>query len=497
MLSNEGVALNLQDFVRLLRTRWVVICVTITVVVLGAVAYTLLTTPQYQASTRLFVSATGAASPGEVYEGNLFSQERVISYTKLITGETLAQRTIDKLHLAMSVETLRKKVKAEAAENTVLIDVSVRDPSPTQARDIANALSDEFVAMVTELETPEDGARPDARIVVEQHASLPIRPVVPRTALNVTTGIALGVLLGIGLAVLRDWVDNTVKNRQTLEEITEAGLVATIPFDKDRRKDAAIQFASDRSAIAEAFRELRTNLQFLEVDNPPRVLAVTSSLPGEGKTTTAINIALALAEADHNVVLVDGDMRRPKVDKYLDLIGSVGFSTVLTGRAALPEVLQKTRFHGLTVLTSGGIPPNPSELLGTKAAQKVLSELRAGFDYVIVDSSPLLAVTDGAILAAASDGVLLIARFAQTKRDQLAHGVGNLKNVGARILGAMFTMMPTRGNDYYYYGYYGSGVSSSGNHRAEDSRFTSPATPSGGENVSSPSSRRKSRPERP
>ena len=168
-------------------------------------------------------------------------------------------------------------------------------------------------------------------------------------------------------------------------------------------------------------------MQFLAVDNPPRVIVVTSSMPSEGKTTTAINIALALAEAEHNVVLVDGDMRRPKLDKYLDLVGSVGFSTVLSGRASLDEVLQKTRFPGLTVLTSGAVPPNPSELLGSLAAKKVLSELRAQFDYVIVDSSPLLAVTDAAILAADSDGVLIMARFGQTKREQLAHAVGNLE----------------------------------------------------------------------
>ena len=116
-------------------------------------------------------------------------------------------------------------------------------------------------------------------------------------------------------------------------------------------------------------------------------------------------------------------------------------------------MLQKTRFPGLTVLTSGAVPPNPSELLGSLAAKKVLSEMRASFDYVIVDSSPLLAVTDAAILAADSDGVLMMARFGQTKREQLAHAVGNLENVGARILGAVFTMMPTRGNASYSYNY--------------------------------------------
>jgi receptor protein-tyrosine kinase len=385
-------------------------------------------------------------------------------------GETLAQRTVDKLHLDMSADALQKKVTASAAPDTVLIDVSVLDPSPDQARNIADALSDEFVVMVRELETPPDGDMPDARVVVEQHASLPTTPVIPKTTRNIGLGLALGLMLGIALAVLRDRMDNTVKDRPILEEITGAGLVANIPLDKDRRKNPAISFAGDRSAIAEAFREFRTNLQFLDVDDPPRVLVVTSSLPGDGKTTTAINLGLALAEAEHTVVLLDGDMRRPKLADYLDLIGSVGFSTVLTGRASLHEVLQKTRFPGLTVLASGATPPNPSELLGSLAAKKILSELRGGFDYVIVDSSPLLAVTDAAILAAESDGVLIIARFAETKREQLAHAIGNLTNVGARLLGAIFTMMPARANESYYYGYYGEADNPSGTHRADRGR---------------------------
>jgi receptor protein-tyrosine kinase len=155
------------------------------------------------------------------------------------------------------------------------------------------------------------------------------------------------------------------------------------------------------------------------------------------------------------VVLVDGDMRRPKLHEYLNAIGSVGFSTVISGRATLREVLQKTRFPGLTVLTSGAIPPNPSELLGSLATKKVLSEMRSDFDYVIVDSSPLLPVTDAAILAAEGDGVFVIARFGETKREQLTHAVGNLRNVDARILGALFTMTPARGNASYDYQYYG------------------------------------------
>lgn len=451
--------MNLQDFVKLLRSRWMTVCVTVVVTVLGAVAVTILTTPLYQATTRLFVSTSAGSTLSDAYQGNRFSQERVISYADLLMGQTLAQRTIDKLGLDMSAKELQENVKASAKPDSVLLDVEVLDASPVRARDIANTLSDEFVVMVRELETPEDGAAPDSRVVVEQRASIPTDPVVPRTSRNIAGGLALGLLLGVGLAVLRDLLDNTVKDRAILEEITGVGVVGSIPLDKERRKQAAIAFEADNSAIAEAFRKLRTNLQFLAVDNPPRAIAVTSSTPSEGKSTTSINLALALAEGDNSVLLVDGDMRRPTLHKYLDLVQPVGFSTVLSGQATLDEALQKTRFPGLTVLTSGAIPPNPSELLGSLAAKKLLSEMRSQFDYVIVDSTPLLAVTDAAILAAAADGVLIISRFGQTKRDQLTHAVGNLEDVGASVLGAVFTMTPLRGGASYSYSYsyYGEG----------------------------------------
>jgi receptor protein-tyrosine kinase len=454
---------NIQDFVKLVRNRWVTIAVTALITILAAVAYTLTQTPLYQASTRLFVSTTSGSSTSDLYNGNRLSQERVLSYSQLLMGETLAQRTIDRLQLDTGAKELKSKVTAKSKPNTVLIEVSVLDTSPVQARDIANALSDEFVVMAKELETPIQGARPEARVVVEQRASIPEYPVVPKKRRNIALSVILGGLLGIGLAVLRERLDNTVKSQEIVEEITGTGAVGYIPFDKDIVEHPAISFDNDNSSTAEAFRKLRTNLQFLTVDNPPRVIVVTSASPSEGKSTTSINIALALAEADNNVVLVDGDLRRPRLAKYLDVLGSVGVSTVLSGAAPLGEVLQQTKFTRLTVLAAGPTPPNPSELLGSLAAEKMLSELRAQFDYVIIDSAPVLAVTDGAILAAKSDGALVVVRAGKTRRDQLAHAIGTLNDVGATLLGAVLTMMPTRGsgaysyNYYYYGGSYGDG----------------------------------------
>lgn len=467
--------MGLNDYVKILRSRWITVCVTALVTILGAVLYTLLQTPQYQASTRLFVSTGAGRSLSDIYTGNRLSQDRVLSYTQLIMGETLAQRTIDRLDLDMDAKTLAKNVKAKSKPNTVLIDVSVEDESPVRARDIANALSDEFVLMARQLETPTPGAKPDARVVVEQRASIPEKPVVPKKARNIALGIVLGGALGLGLAVVRDQFDNTIKSQEILEEVTGTGAVGYIPFDKKIHEVPTLSFDNDNSGTAEAFRKLRTNLQFLAVDSPPRAIVVTSSSPSEGKSTTSINIALALAEAEHNVILIDGDLRRPRLAKYLGLLGSVGLSNVLSGGAQLDDVLQHTRFPRLTVLASGPIPPNPSELLGSLATKKLLSELRERFDYAIIDSSPLLAVTDGAILAADADGVLLVVRTGKTKRDQLAHAVGMLNDVGAALLGAVLTMTPTRGSGSYSYNYYyygGSYGDSTPNKAADSSSAT-------------------------
>ncbi|NMM88411.1 protein tyrosine kinase [Rhodococcus sp. SRB_17] len=450
--------MEVQEYLKILQARWRIIAVVTVVAALGALGASLISTPVYQSSTRLFVSTSVGTSVDEAFRGNQLSQQLVTSYTKLLTGETLAQRTVDVLGPdkvgGMSGKELATKVSATSAPDTVLIDVNVQDTSPEQARDIANALSDEFVVMAKELGTPDNGGTPPARVVVEQRAQAPSEPVSPKTERNVALGIAVGLLLGIALAVLRDRLDNTVKDRRAVEEIAGSAMVGTIPFDKDRQVSQAIDFNVGNSTSAEAYRELRTNLQFLAVDNPPRVIVVTSSLPAEGKTTTALNIALVLTEGGKNVCLVEGDLRKPRISKYLGIIGSVGMSSVLSGQAELDDVLQQDGATGLTVLASGPIPPNPSELLGTDTARTILTELRSRFDYVIIDASPLLPVTDAAVLSAMSDGALLIARHGETKRDQFSRAVGNLRSVGAVILGTVITMTPERGRGVYEYKYY-------------------------------------------
>ncbi|CAN5260172.1 polysaccharide biosynthesis tyrosine autokinase [soil metagenome] len=452
-ISDEGSHLTVQDFAQILRSRWKIICATTVIAILGALAYSLLVTPLYQASTRLFVSTTSEGTNTEANDGGLFAQRRVLSYTELLTGEILAQRTIDKLGLDMSVEQLQEEIEASAPTDTVLIDVTVTDASPDRARNIANTLSDEFVVMAAGLETPELGARPNAQVVVLQRANIPDRPVSPHTARTLAIAAVLGVLVGILAAVLRDRLDSTVRSRGALEKVTGVGVLAEIPSEPQRRDIPLISFP-DHAASADAFRALRINLQFLEVGDGSRVLLVASASPVEGRTTVALNLAAALAEAGHTVVVVDGDLRYPGVAGYLGIDSPVGFSTVLAGDATVREALRETRFARVSVLPSGPVPPNPGELLGSRATEEVLSELGGQFDYVIVDSPPLL-VTDAAILARSCQAVLMVARFGKTKRRQLKPAIDGLRRAGAPLFGAVMTMTPAkkqRSIDGRYYG---------------------------------------------
>lgn len=447
--------MEIQDYLKILKARWIIIAVTVVVAILGALGASLLTTPLYESSARMFVSTSGGATVSETYQGNLTSQQLVASYSELATSDALAARVLNVLPLGgMSAAQLASKVKASSTPDTVLFNLTVTDPSPEQARDIANAMATELTEQVRELETPANGGDPAAGVKTFQQAEASSTPVSPKTKRNLALGAAVGLLLGIALAVLRDRLDNTIKGRREIEAISGKALVGTIPFDKERKAHPAVDFQDlAQSASAEAFRELRTNLQFLEVDHPPRVIVVTSAIPSEGKTTTAVNLAVALAEAGHHVALVEGDLRRPRVSKYMGLIGSVGMSTVLAGQATVEEVLQPTKYEGLQAMASGPIPPNPSELLGSEASRALLVELRSRFDYVIVDGAPLLPVTDSAVLTTHADGALLVTRYGHTKSNELARAIGNLETIGARVLGVVLALTPSKKGDMYSYSY--------------------------------------------
>jgi capsular exopolysaccharide synthesis family protein len=452
--------MELREVVRAFRAFWWML---VTGVLLGGIAATavsLLVTPQYTSHTRLFVSTTGSTSTSDVLTGSQFSQQRVASYVRLLTGEDLAARVIADLELDMTPEEFAEQVTASAVPETVLLDVTVTDPSPQRARDIAEGTSAEFIRLIRGLETPRGSGTSPVTVTVVDTAKLPARPSEPQVLRNIVLGLAVGLLAGGGAAVVAARLDRSVKDGDEASALVGAPLVGTIQRDQALNKTHTTDRRGD-SRTAEDYRQLRNNLRFLEVDDPPRVIMVSSAVPAEGKTTLVINLALALAEAGQRVIVVEADLRRPKVTSYLGMVGGVGLTNVLTGTAYLEEVLQQHGMDGLTVLAAGPTPPNPGELLASSHMRAVVEKLRGRFDVVLVDAPPLLPVADASGLAPHTDGVLLSVRYGSTHRDQLRQAATTVERAGGRTLGAVLNIVPPRAGSAYGYGYsYESGAQS-------------------------------------
>jgi non-specific protein-tyrosine kinase len=275
----------------------------------------------------------------------------------------------------------------------------------------------------------------------------------PRKHLDVALGILTGLALGVALAVLRELSDTSVKRVEDTVRVCGVPNLAVVPYDSAAAKSPLVTQARNQTARAEAFRTLRTNLQFVDLDQPPRSVVVTSAVAGEGKSTSACNLAITLAQAGIRVALVEGDLRRPRVADYMGVEPSVGLTSVLIGRATLAQALQPWADPRLAVLASGPIPPNPAELLGSGHMIALLRELQSQADVVVVDAPPLLPVTDAAVLSRVTDGAVLVVRAGRTKRDQLASAVSALRTVDARLLGTVLNMVPAKGPDGMGYGY--------------------------------------------
>lgn len=442
--------MDLRDYLRAARERWILVAVMFLLSVSAAAATSFLVTPQYAATTRLFVSTPASADGNTQYQSNLFSQERALSYAEIIRGKRVAQMVIDSLDLPVTAEQLASQVTAEVVPETVLLDATVTDASPAQAETLANAVSAAFIALVNELETPDGAASATVTVTVVESADQPNAAVSPNIPLNVGLGALVGLLLGLGLAILRAALDNTVKSANDVANATDAPTIGAVVLDATMSKGLPTAGTTNHSKGVETYRQIRTNLQFVDVDNPPRVLVITSAVAREGKTTTAVNLALVLAQSGQRVVLLEADLRRPRVTRYMNLVSGTGLTNVLAGMAALDDVIQPCGDGKLSVIAAGGQPPNPSELLGSAHMSSMLQELRDSHDYVIIDTPPLLPVTDAAVLAVHADGAVIVTKYGFTKREQLRTAAETLKAIEARHLGTILNMVPQKALSYGY-----------------------------------------------
>lgn len=445
--------MDLRQYVAALRKGWWIILVAAVLGTAGGAFINLRATPQYASTVTFFIS-TPIGGGTSALSADQFATRRITSYVGLLSSDVVAQRVIDKTGVDLNVSQVRSRIAGDADLNTVLLTATITDSSPETSLVMAQAVATEFGSIVNQV----DPIGPDNVVLrVISGPTLNPTPVSPRTTFNLAAGLALGLAAGIVIALLRVLLDTTIRQPQVLRTLTGVPVLGVIPFEKSAKKSPLISEGQARSIRAEAFRQLRTNLQFVDVERPVRVLVVTSSVADEGKSTTATNLAVSFSESGRQVLLIEADLRRPRVADYLGLERAVGLTNVLAGQVDIDDVLQPWGRGGLSVLPSGSIPPNPSELLGSPRMLELLEQLKSRFEVIVIDTPPLLPVTDAAVAAAHADGAVLVARYGKATRGQVTTAVRSLQSVDARLLGTILNMTPVKGSDGYEsygYGYY-------------------------------------------
>jgi non-specific protein-tyrosine kinase len=286
----------------------------------------------------------------------------------------------------------------------------------------------------------------------------PTSPVSPRVFLNVVLAAFLGVLIATAVAFTVEYLDDRVKDADAVQEVAGLGTLGTVARMKSRRGRSELYrlaaLRHPRSGVAEAYRTLRTNIDFASVHAPIRSLLVTSSVPGEGKTVTAANLAVVFARAGRQVLLVDADLRKPGIHLIFDLPNAHGLTTLLrSDEVGLDAIAHESKQENLRILTTGPLPPNPAELLGSQRMRTIIERLKTGNDLLIFDGPPLQAVTDSAVLSSFMDGTLLVVDAGHTHRRSVRQGREALAKVGANVLGVVLNRLAAKRNagdaDYY------------------------------------------------
>jgi succinoglycan biosynthesis transport protein ExoP len=472
------------------------------------------TVPIYETSTRLLVSDPPAMRSID-YTGIVNSQTVTRTYAEMLLERPVLQGVIDQLGLSTTPEDLKKTIIVEPVRDTQLLVVRVEHPSPALAADIANTIARVFTDRIRELQAQRyaasrenlakqvsdmegqidatnqqlaNGTNPDQQlqlearlteyqrlysnlvtnyeqvrlaeaqtstnVVVSEPATIPAIPVRPQTMRNTLLAVLAGMLLAGGTVFIRDAMDDTIKNPEELRRLFDLPILGMIAWHKPT-DEKPISLIQPRSPVTESFRALRTNTLFAGVDNPLRRVMVTSATPQEGKTTVTANLAVVLAQGENKVAVIDADLRRPRLHRKFGFYNQVGLSDlflVMRPLEGFPQgAIKFSETARLAVVTSGRLPPNPAELLTSQKMGQFLEMLNQEYDLVLIDTPPVLSVTDAVALAPCVDGVILVTRPGVTKMRDFRLAVEQLKSVGARVLGVVLNAVEPRSRKYGYY----------------------------------------------
>jgi succinoglycan biosynthesis transport protein ExoP len=317
-----------------------------------------------------------------------------------------------------------------------------------------------FSAIVKRIK--EQGITQDIKTVtvwVIEKAEVPGSPAKPNKFKNIFLGLVIGLIGGIGLAFFVEYLDNTVKGAEDIEQRFDVPVLGVIELlDKQKGQADDIVLRHPHANISENYRAIRTSIMLSTADKPPKHILVTSISPQEGKTTTAVNLSAILAQSGHNVLLIDGDLRKPRLRRIFGIEADTGLSTYLAGTSGIDFFTPKGVEH-LQIIPSGPVPPNPSELIGSKHMQDLIVSLEKQFDFIVWDSPPLFSVAESLVLSKMMSGTIIVARAGKTTYKELERGIKSVRDIEARILGIVINALNIKENmryNYRYYSYYGA-----------------------------------------
>jgi capsular exopolysaccharide synthesis family protein len=447
--------MELRDYLHGLRRRWAAI-VLLTVLGVGVAWAWAMTQPRvYESTASAYISVVKSDQPVAPGQDISIARTYVASFLDLATWRSVAEHAIAELNLNTTPGNLVNQVTVTNPDATAILQVQARASSPTAAQALAGAWVSGLQATVDKVDgTGAKGSAP-VNVHLGDPASLPQSPISPDVKMALAVGGVIGLGFGIAFGLIRAASDRRIRPGDPIDQKLGLAVMGTIPLVTDRDNESSSR-ASRRDAsfaYSEALRTLRTNLQFIDVDHPPRTIVITSPLPADGKSRIACELAKTLAATGSPVILIDGDLRRSTVAKFFELPSGAGLTDVLAGRVSVADVLQQAKSApNLLVLTAGSTPPNPSEVLGSARMHTLLGEL-ASHATVIIDAPPLLSVTDGAVLAHQADGALLVLRAGKTTYDLAEKALEALHKAHGRTLGLVLNRVPLRGIDASPYAY--------------------------------------------
>ncbi|MBF4562785.1 polysaccharide biosynthesis tyrosine autokinase [Microbacterium sp. VKM Ac-2870] len=441
--------MTLRDYVVSLRKNWIVIVALAVLGAIGGYAYGQTQPDLYRSQSSVMVIPARGDNTSELVQGSNYVQNLVQTYAVVATSPTVLDPVIRSLGLNTSAQALASTISVESPLNTVVLNISVVARDAVTAQQIADAVATELSNEVQDLSPQNADNKPAVRVQTITPAKVAASPFAPNVRLFVLVGAGIGLAIGILYAVLRRLLATRLVSRADVTALTETPLLGEVYQAGTGVSLAAAVRSAPRSSVTESVRNIVANLRFANLNGVAQVILVTSATSGEGKSSVSVAMSEILAEQGARVLLIDADLRRASIAELTGLEGAVGLTTALLGDVSVADSVQEWQPH-LDVLTSGALPPNPVQLLTSAQLRSLLVWAREHYDYVIIDSAPVLAVSDPLWLAPNADGIVVVARSRMTKRDALARTLSTLEATRESILGIVLNGAKTTDLGPYY-----------------------------------------------